>query len=127
MRISDWSSDVCSSDLPFKGRRYKSPPLQGEGEQTSRVVIGRGRVRTIVLVELARQLQRRGVAVAGGQRLEVDRPQRCFLHDLQQALLGQFQARQERDQHAEPAFARPEQRLEAGEEARKSVVYGKER
>src|SRR3546814_14003954 len=95
MRISDWSSDVCSSDLPFKGRRYKSPPLQGEGEQPSRVVIGRGRVRTIVLVELARQLQRRGVAVAGGQRLEVDRPQRCFLHDPQQAFIDQFQDRSE--------------------------------
>src|SRR3546814_725325 len=29
MRISDWSSDVCSSDPP--GNRRKSPPLQGEG------------------------------------------------------------------------------------------------
>src|SRR3546814_6667936 len=79
--VMSWQKAVPSREageaLPFKGRRYKSPPLQGEGEQPSRVVIGRGRVRTIVLVELARQLQRRGVAVAGGQRLEVDRPQRC--------------------------------------------------
>src|SRR3546814_11124640 len=30
MRISDWSSDVCSSDLAF------APGLQGDGEQHSR-------------------------------------------------------------------------------------------
>src|SRR3546814_3416780 len=28
MRISDWSSDVCSSDLPTKGRRGRSPDLR---------------------------------------------------------------------------------------------------
>src|SRR3546814_5857853 len=49
-------------------------PLEGEGEGRSRIVVGRR--RTIVLIELARQLQRGGVAVACGQRLEVDRPQR---------------------------------------------------
>src|SRR3546814_1640450 len=86
MRISDWRSDVCSSDLG-----------------------------TIVLIELARQLQRGGVAVACGQRLEVDRSQRRFLHDVQQALLGPFETGQERDHHAEPALARLAQLLEAVE------------
>src|SRR3546814_15274520 len=40
MRISDWSSDVCSSDLQFRGEPRSAaaspcgafpPPLQGEG------------------------------------------------------------------------------------------------
>src|SRR3546814_20693320 len=29
MRISDWSSDVCSSDLPFTGLLCKQPPYGG--------------------------------------------------------------------------------------------------
>src|SRR3546814_19538012 len=63
---------------------HPSLPLEGEGAKRSCVVIGcRG---TIVLIELARQLQRGGVAVACGQRLEVDRSQRGLLHDPKQAL-----------------------------------------
>src|SRR3546814_20228249 len=52
-------------------------PLDGEGEGRSRIVVGRR--RTIVLIELARQLQRGSVAVACGQRLELNRPQRRSL------------------------------------------------
>src|SRR5690606_21130853 len=95
-----------------KTHRHPDLPVEGEGERRSRIVIGRS--RAFVIIELARQLQRRGVAVAGGQRLEVDRPECGFLHHLQQALLGQLEDGQERDHDAEPASARLEQRLEAG-------------
>src|SRR3546814_17521575 len=30
MRISDWSSDVCSSDLPVRGRLGRGPGLAGQ-------------------------------------------------------------------------------------------------
>src|SRR3546814_5163534 len=56
-------------------------PLEGEGEGRSRIVVGRR--RTIVLIELARQLQRGGVAVACGQRLEVDRRSEEHTSELQ--------------------------------------------
>src|SRR3546814_351105 len=121
--VMSWQKAVPSREageaLPFKGRvgwgwlsrqpeqsawqnrsvteihPHPDLPLEGEGAKRSCVVIGcRG---TIVLIELARQLQRGGVAVAGGQRLEVDRPQRRFLHDVQQAFLGQLENGQERD------------------------------
>src|SRR3546814_13526690 len=97
--------------LPLEGEGEKRGlPLEGEGTKRSGVVIGcRG---TIVLVELARQLQRGGVAVAGGQRLQVDRSQRGFLHDLQPAFLAQLKDRQESDNHAQPAFARLDQLLD---------------
>src|SRR3546814_20938648 len=32
MRISDWSSDVCSSDLQLTGRRGKQPEAEGCAE-----------------------------------------------------------------------------------------------
>src|SRR3546814_2227534 len=36
MRISDWSSDVCSSDLPVRPRGLRSRPFDGEGLPTRR-------------------------------------------------------------------------------------------
>src|SRR5690606_8395357 len=69
--------------------------LEGEGNAPSCIVVRR--IRAIVPVELARKLQRGGVAFAGGQRLEVDRPQRDFLDDLHQAFLGEFEDGQEGD------------------------------
>src|SRR3546814_4418728 len=37
MRISDWSSDVCSSDLPNYGRVSASPPEAPDSTTTSGV------------------------------------------------------------------------------------------
>src|SRR3546814_18399290 len=33
MRISDWSSDVCSSDLPLKGKAEENEETEGAGKQ----------------------------------------------------------------------------------------------
>src|SRR3546814_5008537 len=47
MRISDWSSDVCSSDLPLRGRLAGGLDCVGIGERAHTVSTGRGRNRTI--------------------------------------------------------------------------------
>src|SRR3546814_5618255 len=46
MRISDWSSDVCSSDLYGCSRRDTEPQLQGAG-RISAATIGSQRQRAI--------------------------------------------------------------------------------
>src|SRR3546814_2993003 len=54
MRISDWSSDVCSSDLPWADRHLsfadRADPSFGNDDQGSRArldgVLGKRRVRT---------------------------------------------------------------------------------
>src|SRR3546814_10657088 len=38
MRISDWSSDVCSSDLPRRARRLSRALLGAEGDRTAGVL-----------------------------------------------------------------------------------------
>src|SRR3546814_2378844 len=36
MRVSDWSSDVCSSDLPFPWHRHNQAPLYGLRELSNK-------------------------------------------------------------------------------------------
>src|SRR5690348_7808635 len=52
-----------------------------------------------------------------GQRLQVDRRQRRFLHDFDQAILGQFEQRQKGHDRAQLAFRDFEQAFEAMERA----------
>src|SRR3546814_9750328 len=39
MRISDWSSDVCSSDLSVEDARQLNTPLAGPEEERSHIII----------------------------------------------------------------------------------------
>src|SRR3546814_2653115 len=61
MRISDWSSDVCSSDLGQPGRR--AVVRRRDAERADR-----GGVKARHAPELARHLDRRGLAVGAGHR-----------------------------------------------------------
>jgi hypothetical protein len=56
-----------------------------------------------------------GFAFTGGQRLDVDRRQRRFLHDLEQLFLRQLEDGQEGHHHAQLAFLGIEQAFEAVE------------
>src|SRR3546814_6361270 len=71
MRISDWSSDVCSSDLIFAfGRRIHQYPAAGAGletEITSEAGVGRRR-REVCVSQF--QLLQRPVARSGGAGIE---------------------------------------------------------
>src|SRR5690606_4918582 len=69
------------------------------------------------VVEFAGELQRLVGRARAGQRLEVDRGERGFLDDVEQALLGRFQDRQEGDAGAQAALARLGQGLEPVEGA----------
>src|SRR3546814_16900447 len=78
MRISDWSSDVCSSDLPLKGRGGSSlaRPLNPSamrmraGEQARRFAVGPMADDQFVMMHGAVGLQRdpRERSVGGGPR-----------------------------------------------------------
>src|SRR3546814_14549614 len=46
MRISDWSSDVCSSDLPQLGRGYRAGS-SGRAGRTAAVATGRGMIELV--------------------------------------------------------------------------------
>src|SRR5690349_12726007 len=74
-------------------------------------VVGCGIVGGVGVVEFAAQVERR-VAVAGRQRLHVDRRQRRFLHDVEQVFLRQLQDGEEGHDHAEAALGDLEQRFE---------------
>src|SRR3546814_12081516 len=43
MRISDWSSDVCSSDLPFKKERHMTARFEGKAALVTGASRGIGR------------------------------------------------------------------------------------
>src|SRR3546814_14946668 len=49
MRISDWSSDVCSSDLPARCPGGIAPTLQGPGRDLQRLRLGDRRRGTLRL------------------------------------------------------------------------------
>src|SRR3546814_8465762 len=68
MRISDWSSDVCSSDLPQRLARHRLQPV---GESVSRL---RARLRVLLRPALARLS--RPVARAGFRDQAVRQDQR---------------------------------------------------
>src|SRR3546814_2531093 len=58
MRISDWSSDVCSSDLPRRQCRFAQPLLDQQGEHMDcegvTKLVGTDRQReTVLLAPLA--------------------------------------------------------------------------
>src|SRR3546814_16465216 len=60
MRISDWSSDVCSSDLMRSGRSRPAGPSLGGGEVAFLVVrVG----RDLVLVVAVEECRQRGALV----------------------------------------------------------------
>src|SRR3546814_6577666 len=69
MRISDWSSDVCSSDLP---PRIGAPDVRGEGTESPLPVLSKIEV---VIVRRRRVDQRRSIGMAAEelrrQRLRV--------------------------------------------------------
>src|SRR3546814_16659248 len=53
MRISDWSSDVCSSDLQFQVRREDQDAFAFRSQQKCKAATERGRLaREIVAVEV---------------------------------------------------------------------------
>src|SRR3546814_18240985 len=58
MRISDWSSDVCSSDLP---PRIGAPDVRGEGTESPLPVL---RKIEVVIVRRRRVDQRRSIGMA---------------------------------------------------------------
>src|SRR3546814_20871541 len=51
MRISDWSSDVCSSDL--NGDHAADPDIIGAGGRQQPIAIGRQRVEELAVLPLA--------------------------------------------------------------------------
>src|SRR3546814_16896784 len=73
MRISDWSSDVCSSDLPYAQLLAEQLARLGhpgqEGGQVGHVVIVGCRLGRVQGLELGVE---RGVAVEIGDRLGLD-------------------------------------------------------
>src|SRR3546814_15239202 len=64
MRISDWSSDVCSSDLPRRGARIRERQPQGE---------------IAALARLARHLDRAAHRLRDLDRLERTEPETRIL------------------------------------------------
>src|SRR3546814_9474716 len=52
MRISDWSSDVCSSDLEIEGHYLLPLPFRGEGRGEGAVSRGRPIVRKVLTAPL---------------------------------------------------------------------------
>src|SRR3546814_5187848 len=87
MRISDWSSDVCSSDLDVVGVVVTIGGDAGRGAGIDGIRDVDRRRRT---VELARA--RRGVAILGaGQRAAVDRAEAGVV--LQDGVADQFLCR----------------------------------
>src|SRR3546814_7316199 len=64
MRISDWSSDVCSSDLPRRGARIRERQPQGE---------------IAALARLARHLDRAAHRLRDLERLERTEPEARIL------------------------------------------------
>src|SRR3546814_19057577 len=86
LRISDWSSDVCASDLAFLG--VLDPVLvlilvvglgvlgrDGENDAAGHITLDRERVaadQQVVGVELRRVGRRRGDAIAGGGEIALD-------------------------------------------------------
>src|SRR3546814_19810776 len=60
MRISDWSSDVCSSDLARAHRRHGTPgPVDRPGRRLSRAAHGAGAERGQALLRTQRSEERR--------------------------------------------------------------------
>src|SRR3546814_1323696 len=69
MRISDWSSDVCSSDLALFGRRsqrigytFRGPIVIGRKSDTDVAIIENGIVLAIGLFDLVKALREIGRA-----------------------------------------------------------------
>src|SRR3546814_3195326 len=68
MRISDWSSDVCSSDLPVQAEhRVDVQPLSVTGDDTFRLGESNRRI-----LELQRVMSEEGYRAAGGEELDQD-------------------------------------------------------
>src|SRR3546814_4878751 len=64
-RISDWSSDVCSSDLPLNVPDFASYLLQAQSSKAQVVALANGGADVVNAIKQAREF---GI-VAGGQRL----------------------------------------------------------
>src|SRR3546814_3492746 len=91
MRISDWSSDVCSSDLGRAERpgRHQEPPQDGEdvgGDHEEQHATRNRRVELLDAVPL----------VAGGI-LAADRIALCYCHGLSSSARTLFFALSKRD------------------------------
>src|SRR3546814_20439086 len=72
MRISDWSSDVCSSDLAAIADVQQVRPLAAEG------VVDRGAVRDQALAALLRALQAHQPGDVGAVAVELERDPRVI-------------------------------------------------
>src|SRR3546814_2654253 len=60
MRISDWSSDVCSSDLRAGSVKGFSPPIEAEGQGLAQVWIPQlAHGRSLALTQIGAAIQRR--------------------------------------------------------------------
>src|SRR3546814_2308086 len=65
MRISDWSSDVCSSDLPERPAPSLAPPPDADAVAAGRLlapIVGHTRQTTLAAIVL---LDRNGIVVGG--------------------------------------------------------------
>src|SRR3546814_6820031 len=62
MRISDWSSDVCSSDLIDRHHLHDSAVFLHHGIETRRAEIGPGRDRCEVIVDMRRHVSSVGLS-----------------------------------------------------------------
>src|SRR3546814_10138756 len=104
MRISDWSSDVCSSDLRVSSNTYTTSPSQsGEilGDRSGINLRGLGENQTLILVDGRRlsgvsagfrpgQPNLNGIPLAAVERIEV-LPTTASAHEGGSAKIGRAQ------------------------------------